>query len=89
MSHCAEYNEWMELNKGVKKGKRFVLFDCEGYNKGCSGCKELDKCDFCNSYLCYYLAKCIDGNLLCPECWESYGCEEDDRLKETEFCTPG
>jgi len=98
MSHCAEYIDWMEKNQGILindrknydpdlkkyyKAERFVLFDCDGHKKGCRGCSELDSCDSCKISLCYYLAKCIDGEVLCPACWELLGCREDDRIKAT------
>ena len=86
-SNCREYVEWMELNRGelktTKHGKliRFTLYDCEGFESGCYGCPEYDNCDVCNVKLCYYLAKCIDDEVLCPLCWVAGGCETDDRLK--------
>lgn len=85
-SHCREYVEWMEKNKGIIKGKgkrkRFLIYNCIDEKGGCSGCPESETCDICGLKVCIYLVKYIDNDLLCPECWESGGCLQDDRMKE-------
>jgi hypothetical protein len=75
----------MEKNGGITKGKGkkkyFLLFDCIDEKNGCRGCPEREHCDGCGIKVCIYLAKYIDGELLCPECWESGGCLKDERTK--------
>lgn len=87
-AHCREYVEWMEKLAGVTKGKgkrkRFLLFNCIDEKGGCRGCIDSDTCDSCGVGVCNYLAKIVDDYLLCPECWESGGCMQDDRMKEEE-----
>lgn len=82
MSHCAEYVNWMESNGGIKLKHRFVLYDCNEEYGNCRGCKEYDTCDSCGIGVCLYLARYVDDEFLCPECWESIGCPQDDRDKE-------
>lgn len=83
-SDCREYKEWMEQLGGVVVGKgkqrHYKLINC--LDTYCKGCTEDDSCDICGARLCYYLAKCIDDEVLCPDCWVSVGCPVDDRLKD-------
>ena len=85
-AHCREYAEWMEKNGGITKGKgkrkRFLLFNCLHEKSGCRGCIDSETCDSCDRKVCIYLSKIVDDYLLCPECWESGGCAQDDRMKE-------
>lgn len=88
MSFCREVNEWIEQNRGIfiekRKKKKWMIYSCYENKGKCTeeACPDCSPCDGCGALLCVYLAKYVDDERICPQCWMSLGCPIDDRIRE-------